>query len=441
MKVLLVGRWAKTHALAMALRRNSDVRLYTMMDKLNGSITKISDKHWIDDITDKTKIKQTALDNKVDLVVVTPEMSLKTGIADLLIDEGIPTIGASKKCCILEGNKVFLRRLLIDHNFDAAVNYRDFDSKKAAGQYLLGSNKEYAIKPAGITDGDGVRVMGKQLAGKYEAIDYVDQIFDNCMGGLPHIIIEDKLEGEEFTLQAFSDGDTIIEMPAVRDYKLHYEEERGENTPGMGSFSDSNHLLPFLSKKEYNKGIDTLRKILCLMKSEYNTVYKGFITVQYMITKDGIKLIEINIRPGDAEILNIVPILETDFVEICMAIANSSLDKLSIKFKPQATVCKYIVPPGFPRPGKKPVRVDINKKAIQQLGGHLFQSCFDIAGKFYEPSPRLFAVTAVADDILTAKETCDQCLEYFKGVDLYYRKDIGSKKLMEYYYGIKKSVI
>ncbi len=440
MKVLLVGRWGKTHAVAMGLKRNSKLKLYTLMDKENGSLVKLSDDYKLGNIKDKEEIERYALEKKVDMVVVTPEMSLKTGVIDDLRAKGIPAVGAGKTSSILEGDKVFLRRLLQNHNFDAAVDFRVFEDKQKARRYLMESDLEYAIKPAGVTEGDGVKVMGKQLDNKEEALEYIDHIFDLCVGGLPHLIIEEKLDGEEFTLQTFSDGKSLTTMPAVRDYKMLYEGERGLNTPGMGSYSDANHLLPFLSRTTYEKAVDTLRKILYIMEQENGAIYKGFLTGQFMMTEKGVKLIEINARPGDAEILNIIPLLETDLAEICMSIANGTLHKLPVSYKQKATVCKYVVPPGFPTPGKKPVKLEIDKKAIERKGGTLYQSCFDVGENLYEPSPRLFAVTTTADDIESANEKCEECLEYIRGKDLYHRKDIGTKKLMEHYYGNQRSI-
>lgn len=440
MKVLLVGRWGKTHALGIGLKRNKDVRLFTLMDKKNGSLAKLSEDYQLIDLSDRTAIENYVDDLKPDLVIITPEMTLKTGITDSLSQKAVPTVGASKICSILESDKAFVRRLLQKHKLSVAVDFEVFKDKDSAKEYLKNSDKEYAVKPVGVTEGDGVKVMGKQLAGKEEALAYIDYLFDNNIGGSPEILLEEKLEGEEFTLQAFSDGKKVSAMPPVRDYKLLHEGERGVNTPGMGAYSDANHLLPFLSRTTLKQATDSLEQILAIMKTEHGSEYKGFISGQYMLSEQGLKLIEINVRPGDAEILNIIPLLETDLTEICMAIAEGRLDEIKIKYKHKATVCKYVVPPNFPTPGTKPIKVEIDRDMIAKKGGHLFQSCFDIDDDLYEPSPRLFAVTAVASDIDTARKKCEECLSYIRGEGLFHRKDIGSRKLMEMYDENQKSI-
>jgi len=440
MKVLLVGRWGKTHALAMGLKRNSEVKLYTMMDRKNGSIVALSEDYQLIDLKDSKAIENYALDRNFDLVVVVPEMSLKTGITDVLSAKGIPTVGASRASSILESDKVFLRKMLQKHRFEEAVEFSVFHNKEEAKDYIEHSDKEYAIKPAGVTEGDGVKVMGLQLESRDEASAYIDHLFDNSIGGYPYVIVEEKLEGEEFSLQAFTDGKSVVAMPAVRDYKMLEEGDRGTNTPGMGSYSDVNHLLPFLSRTTYRQATASLKRILQIMERENGAIYKGFITEQFMLTDKGMKLIEINVRPGDAEILNIIPLLETDLTEICLAIADGRLDDLQIEYKNRATVCKYVVPPGFPTPGKKPVKVEIDRERITELGGYLFQSCFDMDENLYEPSPRLFAVTTTASDIYSANRRCEECLKLIRGQGIFHRRDIGTKELTEKYNGNQKII-
>ncbi len=440
MKVLLVGRWGKTHALAMGLKRNSEVKLYTMMDRKNGSIVALSEDYQLIDLKDSKAIENYALDRNFDLVVIVPEMSLKTGITDVLSAKGIPTVGASRASSILESDKVFLRKMLQKHRFEEAVEFSVFHNKEEAKDYIEHSDKEYAIKPAGVTEGDGVKVMGLQLESRDEASAYIDHLFDNSIGGYPYVIVEEKLEGEEFSLQAFTDGKSVVAMPAVRDYKMLEEGDRGTNTPGMGSYSDVNHLLPFLSRTTYRQATASLKRILQIMERENGAIYKGFITGQFMLTDKGMKLIEINVRPGDAEILNIIPLLETDLTEICLAIADGRLDDLQIEYKNRATVCKYVVPPGFPTPGKKPVKVEIDRERITELGGYLFQSCFDMDENLYEPSPRLFAVTTTASDIYSANRKCEECLKLIRGQGIFHRRDIGTKELTEKYNGNQKII-
>jgi phosphoribosylamine--glycine ligase len=182
-------------------------------------------------------------------------------------------------------------------------------------------------------------------------------------------------------------------MPLTQDYKLLREGDKGLNTPGMGSISFPDHLLPFLSKEEYEESKTIMQKIVKHLINKYDEVFIGFLSGQFIKTSDGIKVIEFNVRPGDSEILNIISILKTDFVEICEAMLDNKLSTLDIEFEKKATVCKYVVAKGFPHP-KGDMFMEINEEAIKKAGADLFYSCFAVDRNIYKPSPRGVAITA-----------------------------------------------
>ena len=183
--------------------------------------------------------------------------------------------------------------------------------------------------------------------------------------------MEERLAGEEFTLQCFVDGETVSPMPAVRDFKRAFEGDRGPNTGGMGSYSQADGLLPFLSQAGYDTALDIVRKVVQAVKEE-GAEYKGILYGQFMLTPAGVKLVEFNARLGDPEAINVIPLLQTGLADICAAIMSGSLDKLSIGFDAKAAVCKYVVPPDYgmePKVGV-PIRVDSDK--IASLGAQVF---------------------------------------------------------------------
>ncbi len=433
MNVLLVGRWGKAHAIARALCRSDEVQLYAYMDKKNGAIAELCNGYTLGDLEDTHAAEEYAQAVDAALAVASPYMALSAGVADVLRERDIPTVGASRLCSVLEGDKAFTRVLMRDNGMGNVLPDFDVfsDARKAEG-HIVQLDHDFAVKPAGVTEGHGVRVIGQQLESKEDAFSYVEEIFKEKIGGLPYLIIEEKITGEEFTIQAFVDGEDIVGMPAVRDYKLQREGEQGLNTPGMGSYSAANHLLPFLDRETYDEALAVMRDVLTVMRREHGAVYRGFLSGQFMLTSDGLKLLEFNARPGDSELLNMTPILQTDFLEICRAIAEQQLGELDISFKEEATVCKYVVPEGFPHPaGATEVHVDTDR--IHEKGGHLFQSCFEVNEHRYEPSPRLFAVTATADSIYDAEKRCEACLQHVTGDGLFHRRDIGTPVLTERY--------
>lgn len=308
--------------------------------------------------------------------------------------------------------------------------YKAFKVKEDALEHVRTVDYDVTIKPAGVTEGDGVKVVGVQLKDQSEAEDYIHEIFEKNIGGIAEVIVEQKLEGSEFTLQAFVNGSTIIGMPATQDYKLLREGDKGLNTPGMGSISFPDHLLPFLSREEYNESKDIMQKVVEHLVDKYNEVFRGFLSGQFIKTSDGIKVIEFNVRPGDSEILNIIPILKTDFVEICEAMIDNRLSSLNIEFEDKATVCKYVIAKGFPHP-KGDMYMEINEEGIKKAGADLFCSCFAVDRNIYKPSPRGVAITAKGDTLEEAYRLCEKLLkENIKGENIWHRRDIGTEKLL-----------
>ncbi len=239
-KILLVGRWGKTHAFARAIAEKSPKRreLYCYMDKPNVGIVQLATDYILGDMTDNKRIIDYALEKKVDFVVAVPHMSLCKGLADDMIRHGIRCIGPTKLCSRLETSKSFLRHMLRETGQDhLSPEYKVFRAKEDALDHIRTVDYDVAIKPAGVTEGDGVKVVGIQLKDQSEAEDYVQEIFEKNIGGIAEVIVEQKLEGSEFTLQAFVCGETIVGMPATQDYKLLREGDKGLNTPGMGSIS------------------------------------------------------------------------------------------------------------------------------------------------------------------------------------------------------------
>ena len=420
-------------AKAIVEKSFQETELYCYMDKPNAGIVPLAKEYKLGSLKDNDKIIDYALTKNVDFAIAVPHMSLSNSLVDDMISKGIRCLGPTQKCSRLETNKSFLRQLLKETNQDVSPEYHVFSSKEDVIDHILSIDYDFAVKPAGVTEGDGVKVIGKQLADKNEAIDYIHEIFEKNIGGIAEIIIEEKLIGREFTIQAFIDGKMAWGMPTTRDYKLLYEGEKGLNTPGMGSISFENHFLPFLSRDEYYESLKIMTTVVNHLENKYGDIFIGFLSGQFIKTRNGIKVIEFNVRPGDSEILNIIPLLKTDFVEICEAMIDNKLNTMNIEFENKATVCKYIVNKGFPHP-KNNMEMVINERAIKDAGADLFYSCFAIEENIYKPSPRGVAVTAKGDNLEEANELCEKLInENIKGKDLWHREDIGTEDLLNHH--------
>ena len=432
MKVMLAGRWAKAHAMAKALASNPDVELVAAMDRVNPGIRSAADSSLDVDLTDAEAVADAAESVSAEFVAVSPEMTLQAGIRATLDRRGIPSFGPSAACARLEGDKVFTRSLMKKLDIDASPDHRWFDDAREALEYLHDVEHPVAVKPAGVTEGDGVKVMGLQLEGFEAAESYVRRIFEEGIGGMARVLIEEKMRGEEFSLQVFMDGRHMAPMPVVRDYKLLEEGEDGPNTPGMGSYSMPDHLLPTVDDRSVQKGLEIMSGVMDYLREEEDELYRGILTGQFMLAEEGLRLVEFNVRAGDSEFLNVQPLLQTDMMAVMHAIDAGELNRVRLRFDNRATVCKYLVPGDFPD-HKGDVDLDVDEKAARDIGCRLFYSCFKNGDGTYEPSPRLMAVTGIADTRRKAWERCEEGIRQVDGEDLYHRRDIGTKKLARKY--------
>ncbi len=245
------------------------------------------------------------------------------------------------------------------------------------------------------------------------------------------MLIEEKAIGEEFTLQAFSDGNSILPLHAVQDHKRLFSGDEGPNTGGMGSYSCANGLLPFLPRSSYEEAAAILQEIIEALNKE-NCEYIGPIYGQFMITAEGPKIIEINARLGDPEAMNVLPLLETDFIELCTAMLDGSLSNKKLRLNRKSTVCKYVVPEGYGINSMVGEKVLVDEKSIKNTGSKLFYASVNKKDNFvYTTSSRSLAVVGIADALADAEKICEDALSHVQGEHIFIRHDIGTEELIE----------
>lgn len=366
MKVLVVGGGAREHVICESL--HGEAEIYSVMSNLNPGIARISEYKIMDE-NNVEKIRDFALKNNIDIAVIGPESPLEKGIVDELMKAGIDCVGPTKDAAKIETNKFFMRKLFDKYDIEGSVFYRVFDNYEEVCEFLDNFDKDVAVKPVGLTGGKGVKVVGEHLKDNEEAKQYAKQVIENKIGGYSKVIIEERLLGEEFTLQAFCDGKKLVPMPAVQDHPHAFEGDTGPITGGMGSYSDKDGLLPFLRRDEYNKAVKIMKNTLKAINKEVGP-YKGILYGQFMLCADGPKIVEYNARFGDPEAMNVLPLLKDSFLEICERIVDGNLKKAD--FRKKATVCKYIVPEGYPKTKFAGHPIKINEKEISKLGVKLY---------------------------------------------------------------------
>ena len=291
-------------------------------------------------------------------------------------------------------------------------------------EFLNELGENYVVKYDGLAGGKGVKVSGEHLHSHGEALAYCKELVDKN----GEFVIEGKFIGEEFSLMSFCDGDTLKHMPAVQDHKRAYEGDTGPNTGGMGTYSDANHSLPFLSDEEISQAHEINIKTARAVNDKFVEGYKGILYGGFMATTNGVKLIEYNARFGDPEAMNVLSLLESDFIEICNGIAGGTLDKMDVQFSKKATVCKYAVPEGYPNNPVKGEPIDIS--GISNPDG-LFYASVDFKGtSLVESGSRTIAVVGIADTISEAEKIAEKEVSSIAG-PLFHRTDIGTDDVIQ----------
>lgn len=425
MKILVVGTGAREHAICKAIEGNAE--LYSLMSNKNPGIARMS-KYQISSENDIERVKKFAMDNKIDMAIIGPEAPLEKGIVDALQAEGIGCIGPTKEAAKIETDKVFMRNLFENYKIGGSLVYKVFDNYDDISTFIDDFGEDVVIKPVGLTGGKGVKIMGEQLKDAEEAKNYSKEVIDTKMGGHAKVVIEERAIGEEFTVQAFVDGKNIAPMPAVQDHPYAFDGDEGPITGGMGSYSDKGGLLPFLDQKSYDESVKIMEETVKAINKEVGH-YRGFLYGQFMLCKDGPKLIEYNARFGDPEAMNVLQLLQSNFVDICEGIIDGNLK--GAKFADKATVCKYIVPKGYPGNAIPDQIIDVDERKINEAGAEVYYAAVnEKEGKVYSSSSRALGIVSVADNIYEAEKLCENATKYVKG-DIYHRKDVGTTELIQ----------
>ena len=423
MKILLIGNGAREHVIAETLKKNKQTFLYSYLKSKNPGIISLSKSFEIGNYNDLIKIKNYAQEIKPDFAFIGPEEPLSNGVVDLLSVLKINAIGPTKNLARLETSKSFTRSLLRKYKIEGNPKFEIFNKNNINdAEKFIDSLEQCVIKPDGLTGGKGVKVQGDHFKTKKEALNYCNEVLQSH----PAVVVEEKLEGEEFSLQCLTDGKTVIAMPPVQDHKRAFAGDKGPNTGGMGSYSCEDHLLPFLTKGDVNEGLKITQKVAEAIRKEIGEFYKGVMYGGFIVTKNGIKLLEYNARFGDPEAMNVLPLLENDFVEVCNAIINQQLDK--IKFQSMATVCKYLVPNGYPDNPAKNEKIEIGK--IPQNARLYYASVERKGNGVYTTASRAIACLGIADNLEKAEKIAEDAAKSIKG-KVFHREDIGTKRLIE----------
>lgn len=428
MKVLAVGGGGREHAAVEALYRSGS-EIYSVMKNANPGIIARSKKYKLTDEKNVEEVCAFAKECGVELAFIGPEAPLEVGLVDALQAIGIKCASPTKAAARIETSKSFMRELINKYGIAGNLGYASFDNAADTEKYLKTLDHEIVVKPVGLTGGKGVKVQGEHLLSFEDTMDYVNEIFENNIGGAG-VIIEEKAVGEEFTQMVFCDGKKVVPLPLVQDHKRAYEGDVGPNTGGMGSYSDGNHLLPFITQEERQAAIDIIQNVIDAMAKE-GCPYHGTLYGQFMLTVNGPKIIEFNARFGDPEAMNVLSIIDIPFEKVCEMMADGTLSD-DVQFVKKATVCKYVVPKGYGVKSETGKEISFDVDGIEKSGAVVYYANIDEKdGKLVTMSSRSAGIVGVADTIEEAEQNCEKALEYVKSDWIFVRHDIGKKELVQ----------
>lgn len=421
MKLLVIGSGGREHTLAWKLAQSPKCeKLYAVpgnpgMEDIAECISGIS-------IEDNDAVVKLAKEKAIDLVVVGPEVPLTNGIVDALGEAGIKAFGPSKLAAEIEGSKAFSKGLMKKYGIPTA-KYEVFTDAEAAREYVKKEGAPIVVKADGLAAGKGV-IVAMTLEEALRAID--DIMEDKAFGQAgSRVVIEEFMDGEEASLLAFTDGETIVPMISSQDHKRVHDGDKGPNTGGMGTYAPAPVMTPDMVQAATER---ILKPAISAMKAE-GRPYKGCLYAGLMITKDGPKVVEFNARFGDPETQVVLPLLESDLVEIMLACAEGCLGSLEIQWSKGAAVCVVMASGGYPgsyAKGKEITGLDEAKK----VGNLVFHAgTARKGGKIVTNGGRVLGVVAKADSIQDAVKHAYEGVGRIAFEDAFYRKDIAYRAL------------
>ena len=421
MNILLVGSGGREHALAWKLSQSVHTdKLYAVPG--NPGIAQFAECVSGISVEDNDAIVALAKEKNIGLVVVGPEVPLVNGVVNALTAAGIKAFGPTKEAAELEGSKVYAKVVMRRYRIPTAHS-EVFGDPSRAHVYVRQMRQPFAIKADGLAAGKGV-ILTKTVDEAVEAIDYLMK--EKAFGDAGNrVVIEEFMEGEEASVLAFTDGETIVAMPASQDHKRVNDGDEGLNTGGMGAYAPAPVMTPELSERVME---EILKPTIEGMKKE-GRPYKGCLYAGLMITAKGPKVVEFNARFGDPETQVVLPLLKSDLVEVMLACVDGKLAETKIEWSDEAAVSVVMASGGYPGDYEKGKTIQGIKDA-EAAGTLVFHAgTAEKDGGIVTAGGRVLNVVGVAKDIRTAVDKAYAGVEKISFEGVHYRKDIAHRAL------------
>lgn len=419
MRVLIVGNGAREHAIAWKVRQSPQVSDLFVAPGNAGTAALGTNLPVA--ATDIEGVARAATQRGADLVIIGPEAPLAEGLADRLRVEGLAVLGPSKTAARLEASKIFAKELMRANGVPTA-RFEAFDSLSAALAHVERRSPPMVVKADGLAAGKGVTVA----ATRDEAAKAVRACLEEGVFGEAgrRILIEDCLAGREVSVFAFTDGEALSPLVAACDYKRAYDGDRGPNTGGMGSYSPPEFWGSSLAEEVQSRILEpTLRAL-----ARAGTPYQGVLYAGLMLTKDGPQVLEFNCRLGDPETQVILPLLETDLVEVAEAVVEARLARQEVAWSGEVCVGVVVASEGYPGSYRKGLPIG-GLREVGEAGALVFHAGTRLAGEEGEPQVltdggRVLTVVGRGPTLTQARQRAYAAVRHVTFEGAFYRKDI-----------------
>ncbi|MDD6214523.1 MAG: phosphoribosylamine--glycine ligase [Firmicutes bacterium] len=415
MKILVVGGGGREHAIIKKIKENKNV---TEIFALPGNGGIAADATCVNiGAKDIDAITEFAVRNNIDFAVVAPDDPLVLGAVDSLNAAGIKTFGPNKAAAIIEGSKVFSKNLMKKYDIPTAA-YEVFSDMEKALEYLDTAPIPTVIKADGLALGKGVIIAATRDEAKSAVRSMMqDKVFGDSGN---NIVVEEFLEGPEVSVLSFTDGKTIVPMISSMDHKRALDGDKGPNTGGMGTVAPN----PYYTEEIADRCMKEIFIPTIEAMNKEGRIFSGCLYFGLMLTKNGPKVIEYNCRFGDPETQVVLPLLESDLLDIMLNIYDRTLDKAEVKFSDKSACCVVMASRGYPQKYETGYEITMPQdKNIYVAGAKIDGGVLKTAGG------RVLGVTEVADTLADAVYNAYKTVDSVKFENAYYRKDIGAKAL------------
>jgi len=421
MKILVVGSGGREHALAWKLAQSPHVsQLYAAPG--NAGIAELAECIAID-ASEVRRLAEFAEQERIDLTVVGPELPLTLGIVDEFERRGLRIFGCNQAAAVIEGSKVFAKRLMKKYNVPTGF-FQTFYRSDDAKRYIEEVGAPIVVKADGLAGGKGSLICWTVE----EALDAVKMIMEEKVFGDAgeRVVVEEYLTGEEASFLAFTDGETLLPMASSQDHKAAFDDDQGPNTGGMGAYSPA----PVVTEEVHKKIMEQIMIPTVRGMAAEGRRYKGILYAGVMIKDGEPKNLEFNARLGDPEAQPLLVRMKSDLVPILEAVIDERLHEVKIEWKREAAVCVVMASGGYPGPyekGKVIRGLEAATKLKDVVIFHAGTARQD--DKLVTNGGRVLGVTALGKDIRKAIEKAYQAVEKIRWEEVHYRTDIGKKAL------------